>query len=409
MNDIATAVKDALAGEAQDVTPPPIDRAGFDAAVRGARRRRRVAVTGIAGVAAACAIVAGYAVIGGLVGASEDRLAPAHHGPTAVVPHPPFLLAGDGVVAGFSDDEGSYGAAGVNVGHIEDAYRITGGLLLVGGDSRLYRAPAESGGNPVHAWTMGQASTLRDDPVQRVVVSRDGRTAAWITLDDQLEVYDLVHDTVVRRADVSPEAWLFAVSGSDVLIRDPRHEGWGDQLHLDTDGQAYDLGRILAGPVDSADLTSDMVELTSGSSSAFIPRTESGAPSQHAWSADAGAGQLSPDGVRYLGLTMEESVDGEAVPIAVWNTADGERSDFTGLPPSTGRASWLDDETVLLSGGDDASHLGSVYVCSVMSMQCGPVLQGGLPDGHAGQADRQGGQPRSNVAPIVPSSFMAAL
>jgi len=64
---------------------------------------------------------------------------------------------------------------------------------------------------------------------------------------------------------------------------------------------------------------------------------------------------------------------------------------------------------VLLSGGDDASHLGSVYVCSVMSMQCGPVLQGGLPDGHAGQADLQGGQPRSNVAPIVPSSFVAAL
>ena len=106
---------------------------------------------------------------------------------------------------------------------------------------------------------------------------------------------------------------------------------------------------------------------------------------------------------------MEESVDGKAAPIAVWNTADGERSDFTGLPPSTGRASWLDDETVLLSGGDDASHLDSVYACSVMSMRCGSVLKGGLPDMHASRADLQGGQPGKRVAPIVPSSFVAAL
>jgi hypothetical protein len=409
MNDIATAVKDTLAGQAHDVTPPPVDHAGFDAAVRGVRRRRRVTATGVAGVAAVCAVVAGYAVTGGPFGPSEDRLAPATGGPSAVVAHPPFLLAGEGVVAGFSGDDGSYGAAGVDIGHIEDAYRITGGLLLVGGDSRLYREPVESEGDPVNAWTMGKTSTLRDDPVQRVVVSRDGRTAAWITLDDQLEVYDLVHDAVVRRAEVSPDAWLFAVSGSDVLIRDPGHEGWGDQVYLDADGQAYELGRMLAGPVDSADLTRDMIELTTGSSTAFIPRTQSGEPSQHAWSADAGAGQLSSDGARYLGLTVEESVDGKAAPIAVWNTADGERSDFTGLPPSTGRASWLDDETVLLSGGDDASHLDSVYVCSVVSMRCGSVLQGGLPDAHASRADLQGGQPGNRVAPIVPSSFVAAL
>jgi hypothetical protein len=44
-----------------------------------------------------------------------------------------------------------------------------------------------------------------------------------------------------------------------------------------------------------------------------------------------------------------------------------------------------------------------------MSMRCGSVLKGGLPDMHVSQADLQGGQPGKRVAPIAPSSFVAAL
>ena len=394
MNDISIQVRQALADQAAGLRPPPIDHEAFAAVVGCVRRRRRVLTSGVAGMAAVCAVIAGYAVLGGPTGPSEARLTPATSAPSDVIAHPPFLLAGQGLVAGVSQDN-SYGASSVDVGHIEDVYRIAGGLLLVGQDSRLFRTPVESEGDPVDAWTMGEASTLREDPVQSLVVSRDGRSAAWITLDDHLEVYDLVHDELMRRTEVSSQARLFAVSGDAVLMRDPAHGGWGDQVHLETDGQGYALGRMPAGPVESADLTSDTIELTAGSVTAFIPRTSSGAPSENAWSTTtAGAGQLSPDGTRYLAVTMEETADGTAPPIAVWDTAHGARSDFSGLPRFTGRASWLDDETVLLSGGGEVSNLDSVYVCSVTSLQCGPVLQGSLAGKH--------------VAPMVPSSFVAA-
>ena len=42
-----------------------------------------------------------------------------------------------------------------------------------------------------------------DGAVQAVAVSRDGRTAAWLTLGDQLALHDLVEDETVATSEVS--------------------------------------------------------------------------------------------------------------------------------------------------------------------------------------------------------------
>ena len=369
MNDFATQVKATLTHEGRAITPPPIDHAAFDKTVRGVRRRRRVTVSGVVGIAAACAVVAGYGLFGGSSPGAADQLMPATGAPGArSVQHPAYLLAGDGYLAGVSAED-SWGAASMSLTGVEDSFRTSSGVLLVGRDSRLYEADVELPGQSGNSLTFSDYKPLTDGAVQSVVVARDGMTAAWITLDDQLVVWDLVNDEEIRRTEVSAQAHPYAISAEGVLLQDPGHRGWGERLYLETGDSTYPMGTMEAGPVDGADLTQNMIALTSGSRTAFERRSETGAPAARAVSVDAGAGQLSPDGASYLGLTMQESADGTAPPIAVWSTSTGGRSDFTGLPRFTGRASWLDDETVAVSGsGPDA---GDVYVCSVRSMQCG--------------------------------------
>jgi hypothetical protein len=391
MNDIATQVKATLTHEAHDVAPPPIDHAAFDQAVRGVRWRRRVTVSGAVGMAAACAVIAGYGFFGGSSTGADDQLMPATNAPGAhTVKHPAFVLAGDGYLAGVSDND-DWGAASMSLAGVEESFRTSSGVLLVGRDSRLYEAEIEVG----HGFTFSDDEPLTDAAVQSVVVARDGMSAAWITLDDHLVVWDLVEDKQIRRSDVSPQAHLYAIAADGVLLEDPGHQGWDGRLRLETGGPTYPMGTMKAGPVDSADLTHNMMALTSGSRTAFEGRGESGAPAARAVSVDAGAGQLGPDGAYYLGLTMQESVDGTAPAIAVWSTSTGERSDFTGLPRFTDRAAWLDDETVAVSGAGPLA--GDVYVCSVRSMECGLSVSDNPEDSAGAPASLD-----------LPSSFIAA-
>ena len=392
MNDFATQVKSTLTHEAHDIAPPPIDHAAFDRTVRGVRRRRRVAVSGLVGVAAACAVSAGYGLLGGSSTGAEDRLMPATG--ARDVQHPAYLLAGDGYLAGVSEND-SWGAASMSLQGVEDSFLTASGVLLVGRDSRLYTADVELPAHALGAFTFSDDEPLTDEAVQSVVVARDGMTAAWVTLDDQLVVWDLAKDEEIRRAEVSSQAHPYAISAEGVLLQDPGHQGWGDRLYLETGDSTYPMGTMEAGPVDGADLTPDMIAMTSGSRTAFEGRSEGGAPAAGAVSVDAGAGQLSPDGASYLGLTMQESADGTAPAIAVWSTSSGERRDFVGLPRLTGRAAWLDDQTVAVSGAGPLT--GDVYVCSLSSMQCERSVDDS-PEDVAGAPSRL----------ELPSSFAAA-
>ncbi len=373
MNDMTTQVRETLAGEAREIQPPPIDYAGFDTAVRAARRRRRGSITAL-GAVAALTLVVGY-------GLSSGSNTPAPLTPTAgsasgPVYHPAILLAGPGEVGSIAEDDSGYGTVSIDVPQVQQVFRAYDGLLLIGKDSRFLHVAVTGNSN-----AFSREQPVTEEAIASVVVSKDGRTAAWTTVDDVVEVYDLVNGERLRQFTVGRQAQLFGVDGSDVLLRDPGHAGWGQSLYVETgeSGSTYRVGSN-GGSVTSADLSRTTIALTSANTTAFFDRTD-GRAVETMPPVEASDGQLSPDGAHYLGLSTVETADGLAPPVAVWDTHTGDRVDFTDLPQRPSTATWLDDRSIAMTGrdaaqgGDPNAGTYDIYACELPSMRCGFVVK----------------------------------
>ncbi len=371
MNDLTTQVRETLTGEAHEVQPPPIDHVGFDAAVRAARRRRRGSIAAV-GAVAALTLVVGYGLSSG--SDSSAPLTPATGSTSGSIHHPAILLAGPGEVGSIAEDDSGYGKVSIDVAHVEEVFRAYDGLLLIGDDSRLLHVAVSGDSN-----AFGRAQPVTEEAILSVVVSKDGRTAAWTTLDGSVEVYDLVRDEQMRRFNVGRQAQLFGIDGSDVLLRDPGHDGWGQGVYLDTgEGASTYLVGPSDGSVTSADISRTTISLTSGNTTVFFDRTH-GQPAEATPPVEASEGHLSPDGAHYLGLSTIETADGLAPPVAVWDTQTGSRLDFTDLPRPSWTATWLDSRSIAITGrdvadgGDLNAGTNDIYACELASMRCGFV------------------------------------
>ena len=218
--DLTDQVHDAFVRRANDVEAPPIDHVAFEAQVGRARTRRRA---GVAGAVAAVAAVSAVTLTAGL-GLSDLTATPAPPvGSSAPDPAGPVAPLRSKVVW---VDEGSvvlYGRPTTHrfdsdaFGRFEDAYRTIDGVLVVDAESGLVRITLSGNGSAKAPLSSRDVTAPVDGAVQAVAVSRDGRTAAWLTLGDQL--------VPCHQPDGRGEVWLervavtyFDVAGKPIRI-----------------------------------------------------------------------------------------------------------------------------------------------------------------------------------------------
>ena len=376
--DLTDQVHDAFVRRANDVEAPPIDHVAFEAQVGRARTRRRA---GVAGAVAAVAAVSAVTLTAGL-GLSDLTATPAPPvGSSAPDPAGPVAPLRSKVVW---VDEGSvvlYGRPTIHrfdsdaFGRFEDAYRTVDGVLVVDAESGLVRITLSGNGSSKAPLSYRDVTAPVDGAVQAVGVSRDGRTAAWLTLGDQLVLHDLVEDETVATSEVSPGAAVLAAGEDRAVLWDR------GRLVLRGDGAPLDVPTSDAMPRD-ADLAGQVLSVTeygaSGSMTTRFYDVGAGEPAGlPGGEVPAGPGALSADGTRYLAETPEAEEPALAenpAAVALFDTVTGERADFTGLPLWVHEYVWVDADTVAVTGsdlaGDGQAERRDVYTCDLGSMRC---------------------------------------
>ena len=372
--ELTDQVHDAFVRRANDVEAPPIDHVAFEAKVGRARARRRVRV---AGAVTAVAAVSAVTLTAGL-GLSDLTATPAPPvGSPAPEPvgrvaplHSKVVWVDEGAVVLFQRGA-TYRFDTDAFDRFEDAYRTVDGVLVADAESGLVRMELSGKGTGRAPLSSREIAAPVDGAVQAVAVSRDGRTAAWLTLGDQLVLHDLVEDETVATFGVSPGAAVLAADEDRAVVWDR------GRLVVRGDGAPQVVPTLDAMPHD-ADLAGQVLSVTgygaTGSLTTQFYDIGAGEPAElPGGEVSAGPGALSADGTRYLAETPEAEEPALAetpAAVALFDTVTGERAGFTGLPLWVHEHVWVDADTVAVTGSDGRDERRDVYTCDLGSMRC---------------------------------------
>ncbi|MGH3345951.1 MAG: WD40 repeat domain-containing protein [Nocardioides sp.] len=359
-----TDVREALHEIGHGVAAPPIDRLAFQAEVRRERRRRAAGRVVVAGAAAACLALA-VSVAGDLFPERSARPAsPVTSTPQtgevggvvyAVVDG--RLVAWDGASATRLDPvEGLLGSTQEGVWAVDRDSRVVSTLVVDDPEGPLPAGFAE-GESPV------------EGAVQSAALSDDGRYLAWVTLDEEVVVYDLAADEVAWKVDGSggDSRYLVDVTADGVLISD-----WNELTVWRPDGSGTDVQPTGGTSGLESQLTPGRLLVSgSGGDSTLFALDGSGARELRSFE---GVAAIAPDGERVV--TFAE----EGTGASMWDAAAGRRP-FGGLDGvHISAARWVDDGSesglVLVTGSrDQSSHLWS---CDPVALECGtlPIGEG---------------------------------
>jgi hypothetical protein len=346
-------VRESLRAVAEHTDVPVVDQVAFRAAARRARRRR-TAPRAVLGVAASLAVAA--TAVGVMVTLGGGRpAAPAGPGPVvdvgAVLDAPVYLVREGRVVAldpdGRTHDLGlaSEGVVGFNART----------AIVLDRESHLVRFVARRSAGA--GWSFRRVAAPTEEPVDRVVMSGDGRLLAWVGLDQRLTTLDL--DTGRRTArQLRHDEQLIDVSGSEMLLgAAPRRlvvSGGGTDLQVPLRGDGYGFASTIAGhlvAVVDRDNRTRVYEISSGR-----PRRIATVP---------GSGSLSPDGDAVVGIRSGSS---DRTTGVVWDRVHGTRV-LTGISGRLESAAWADDDTVLATVS--AGRGTTLWACGTRDGRCG--------------------------------------
>lgn len=372
MNDVAEQVDNTFRTVAESVPVPPFDEVAFRAGVRRARRRRTAKGTAMAVAAAGIAATAVVAVppllhdgpgtshVAGTPDGAGEGEQPVVH-PEAL-PQPLYFVVGNDLFAATPDR--MLHDLGVEVDGIVGA--TAEGVLVTDHDSRLTWIGASASGEGDGAFTFrrGAGATVVPDPgpVQSAALSGDGRYLAWITLDDDLVVYDLKAERRISSLEVGRNAYVTSVSDRGALVSvngDVWLFGDGTNVHVPTKGDGYgwlsDVAGDYASVADRDDVTRiyDVTRLTEDGTTAKLVDSV------------PGTGRLAP----YARGVV--SVHGSTAQL--WPTdAEPRTLPVAGAPQSAG---WLDEDYALVTSAEAGGT--TIYLCPVAEPACTAVVHSG--------------------------------
>jgi hypothetical protein len=322
-------------------------------------------------VGTAAAVVVAGASFASVRVAPDSAVDPGREAPVAGPPkgvvsqdRPPVYLSVDGRLRAL-DPVGRLHPLGVPVEEIVGA--TPDGVLAVDRESGLVRIRAvlDEG-----RWRFERADPPVVGAVQRAAVSQASGLAAWVSLDDQLVLFDLEGMDVLSRTPVGQETRLYDV-GEGVLVNDA-----GTTLLVRADERTRPAWE---GQAPWAAATGgETVALTERGDEGVVTRVyETDGKSVNEVAELPGSGDLSSDGRHYLAAPVEgEDVAPDAVPV-LWTRDGGETRALTGLAGAVTGVAWADEDTAAVTIRDGVSGRTDVYTCEASTAACDLALEGG--------------------------------